>query len=62
VSASEQQASFEMQMFSIPESIEAMLKEAAEKTGKSQEDILQLCMEHGVKKILEERESGGSNL
>ena len=49
-------------MFSIPESIEALLKEAAEKTGKSQEEILQLCMEHGVKKILEERESGGSNL
>jgi hypothetical protein len=40
-------------MFSIPESIEALLKEAAEKTGKSQEDILQLCMEHGVEKILD---------
>ena len=62
MSASEQRTTFEMQMFSIPESIEAMLKEAAEKTGKSQEDILQLCMEYGVKKILEERESGGSNL
>jgi hypothetical protein len=45
-----------MQMFSIPESIEAMLKEAAEKTGKSQEDILQLCMEYGVERILSEPE------
>jgi hypothetical protein len=50
-----------MQMFSIPESIEAMLKEAAEKTGKSQEDILQLCMEHGIHKILEGAASGDSN-
>ncbi len=40
-------------MFSIPENITVLLKEAAEKTGKSQEEIFQLCMEHGVEKILD---------
>ncbi len=48
-------------MFSIPESIEAMLKEAAEKTGKAQEEILRFCLEHGIHKILEGAASGDPN-
>ena len=44
-------------MFSIPESIEVLLKVAAEKTGKSQEEILQLCLEHGIERMLMETDT-----
>jgi uncharacterized protein (DUF1778 family) len=45
----------------LTEETEQLLREAAEKTGKTEEEILQLCLEHGIQKILEQRETGGLN-
>lgn len=45
-----------MPPLSLTEEIERLLIEAAEKTGKSHDEILQLCLEHGLEKILLESE------
>jgi hypothetical protein len=42
---------------SVTEETEQLLREAAEKTGKTEEEILQLCLEHGIHKILEGAET-----
>jgi hypothetical protein len=46
---------------SVTEETEQLLREAAEKTGKAQEEILQFCLEHGIHKILEGAASGDPN-
>ncbi len=51
----------ELHPVSVSEEVERLLNEAAEKTGKPQEEILQFCLEHGIHKILEGAESVDSN-
>ena len=46
---------------SVTEETEQLLREAAEKTGKTEEEILRFCLEHGIHKILEGAASGDSN-
>ena len=48
----------EIPPLSVTEELEQLLLEAAEKTGLCQEEILQLCLEHGIHKILEGAETG----
>jgi hypothetical protein len=48
----------EIPPLSVTEELDQLLLEAAEKTGISQEEILQLCLEHGIHKILEGTETG----
>ncbi len=45
----------------VTDEVEQLLLEAAEKTGKSHEEILEFCLEHGIHKILEGLETGESN-
>jgi len=51
----------ELHPLTVSEEVERLLNEAAEKTGKAQEEILQFCLEHGIHKILEGAASGDSN-
>ena len=41
----------------LTEPIERLVAEAAAKTGKSEEEILRLCLEYGIKKILAQIET-----
>jgi predicted DNA-binding protein len=42
---------------SVTEETEQLLREAAGKTGKTEEEILRFCLEHGIHKILEGAET-----
>ena len=42
----------------LTEQISQLLDEAVEKTGKTQEEILHCCLEHGIHKILKGTETG----
>ena len=50
----------EIPVLPVTEKIERLLIEAKEKTGKTEEEILQLCLELGILKILEETEPAAS--
>jgi|LakMenEpi03Aug12_release.lakeMendotaPanAssembly.Ray.scaffolds.fasta_scaffold1833920_1 hypothetical protein len=45
----------------LTEQISQLLDEAVEKTGKTQEEILHCCLEHGIHKILKGTETGTSH-
>lgn len=59
---SEVQAENALTSLTLSENMSALLAEATEKTGKSPEEILFLCLEYGMEQILRKKKETLSNI